>query len=100
MAKCEFYTLVTTGFTLSLAHILLSSANAMSAVEEGGVGRGGPLLLPHEIEEKEGRGGGGFWGKKKKNPCIGRGGVGQSSPRQAQIADVRKQSGSLFFCVT
>lgn len=44
-AKCEFYPLVTTSFTLSLAHILLSGANAMSAVGgEGGRGskkRGG-----------------------------------------------------------
>lgn len=59
MAKCEFYTLVTTGFTLSLAHILLSSANAMSAVEEGGVRRGGGLL-PRGTEGK-----GGLLGKKK-----------------------------------
>lgn len=35
---------MTTGFTLSLAHILLSSANAMSMAEEGGVGGGGPSL--------------------------------------------------------
>lgn len=35
---------MTTGFTLSLAHILLSSANAMSMVEEGGVGEGGGVL--------------------------------------------------------
>lgn len=51
-AKCEFYPLVTTSFTLSLAHILLSSANAMSAVGRGRDTWGG-VLLPHGIEGKE-----------------------------------------------